>query len=217
MRTSYGHADAESTRSTIDFHKEFRLDQSLDFEKPARRIAGSQKLLLTVNRKSFEWFDICPGLLRDITLEIFQSQISEFFCILPRNQLLRDRDGLILSTADLRRSLRVSEPCVEVSDISVQEVARTIPHPLIRRVKVRMTKSERTKRLGFSNTISSDLSRLIISEIRDPSALLEANVHVGDAIVSVNNLCDVFEMRRELREATEVVIEIEQVSALNVH
>jgi hypothetical protein len=214
MTASY---DAESTRSTIQFFGGVRLDQSFDSDKARRPKVGQQKLIISVNDESFEWFEICPRLLRDITIEIFQSQIFKFFSILPRNQILRDRDGLIVSDADLRRSLRVSEPFVEVSDISIEELARLIPYPSIRRVRVTMFKSERTKRLGFSNVISADLSRLIISDIREPIALKGADIHVGDAIMSVNGLHDVFAMRRELREANKVVMEIERMAGFKVH
>lgn len=212
-----GSYDAESTRSTIQFFGGVRSDQSFDSDKARRLKVGQQKLILTVNEKNFEWFDICPRLLRDISIEIFQFQIFKFFSILPRNQILRDRDGLIVSDADLRRSLRVPEPFVDVSDISIEEISRSIPNPSIRLVRVILSKSERTKRLGFSNVISADLSRLIISNIREPSDLKGADIQEGDAIVSVNGFHDVFAMRRELREATKVVMEIERMTVFEVH
>jgi hypothetical protein len=180
-----------------------------------------QRLIVIVNGISYSWFSVNPSTIDHLTLKLFQDKVESFFGIDVSSQIICDRDGIIQTTDDLRRSLRCWNPSVRI----LQEPPYTImdstidcspvrprspePHPSPS-TRVLLYKRKSDDIYGFSNVVDCSGAGLVISRI-EPSGLLGENapwVQVGDLVQSVNEYTDVLEMRRELLESSFVELEI---------
>lgn len=163
----------------------------------------SDRLIVSIDSREYEWFWITPELIEEITFDIFMTAVESFFAIPVHQQVLSDLDSLILTTTDLRRVLRTANPEITITSFCMHEESpREVPVPIRQLIKI-----ERNKSLGFTTVISPDRSRLFIADIL-PESDLKDIVRVGDTITRVNEQRDVWDMRLALRVSPQVTIEI---------
>ena len=182
-------------------------------------ITSFRKLCLVVNDDFvYDWFEISPVVVSNITMELFQVRICDFLGIPMERQLLTDQIGSLKTTADLRRCLCASGPVIYLSSKSVDGEESPIrkhvpePYPFLPSDHrfVTLSKKLANDKFGFSN-IPSEGGFLIVSQI-DTGGLLHAScgnwVEVGDAVLSVNGSTSVSAMRRELLVSDSVRLEL---------
>lgn len=158
---------------------------TLDVEEPY--------LLITVNNEhAFQWFKITQLLLEHITVELLMKKIDDFFDINVSDQILNDRFGLINTTSDLRRSLSSSRPVIHVT--TWEEEFRTCPNPIGQIITVKLTREHKDEKFGFTNVLSNDRERLIVSEIIPGSLVSGRDIELGDSIIRVNGKTAISEM-----------------------
>jgi hypothetical protein len=141
--------------------------------------------------------------------------------------IVRDIDGPIESTVDLRRSLRAQFPTLSVSErggrFSVKDhvdespdfpQAPPVPYKAPT-VRVLLTKIPGMNSLGFSNMASQGSGGLVVTRIIPGGLLSQAvpKIRVGDTIESVNKVTgDLDRMRRELLMADRLVLDVSLTS-----
>ena len=178
-------------------------------------VTSAPRLCIVLNDELvYDWFEISQHAVDNITIELFQQRVAEFLSIRIDHQVLRDTDGPVTTTSDLRRSLRAISPVVYISDASRADEESPMrtrsPEPYPLRASFRLLKRTSRDRFGFSNLPSVE-GNLVISQI-DPDGLLigvaGSWVEVGDVIVSVNGERSVGTMRRQLLVSDSVVLDI---------
>jgi hypothetical protein len=211
--------DNESTHSTLHAH---------GHESPVMRPNLEGRLTISNERdgRLYEWFQITERTIDGITLEIFSKYVNEFFGIPIDSLVVRDIDGPIESTADLRRSLRSHFPTLSVSErggrswlqetCSEQDCPQTCPIPYKSpTVRVLLTKIPGVNSLGFSNMASACSVGLVVTRITPGGLLSQAvpKIRVGDTIESVNKVSgDLDRMRRELLMSDRLVLDVSLTS-----
>lgn len=176
--------------------------------------------VLLEDESVYEWFELSDDVLGTITLEKLLDRVMKYFNI--EQASLRDVDGHIKSTCDLRRSLRSAYPTIRISASSnrVRELHVSDETPVMRERlrpaqhardqgpqtnRVTLRKRNLADKFGFSNVPSRDGKAVVVTDI-DPDGLLRrmrTNMHVGDTIVSVNGVSgDAHAIRRELLVST---------------
>ena len=163
----------------------------------------SDRLIVSIDSREYEWFLITPNLIDEITIDLFMTAVESFFAIPVHNQVISDLDSLILTTTDLRRLLRSANPQITITSYCMHEESpRKAPLPTRQLFQI-----QRGQLWGFTTVLSPDRSKLVISKIL-PDSNLKGIARVGDAITRVNNQRDVWEMRSELCVSQQVTIEI---------
>lgn len=167
-------------------------------------------LRLIFEDREFEWFQITPQLIADITFELFIEKLCAYFELLADELIIQDQFGIVVNTVDLRRCLMVLTPRLRISRWREQPRLPTAPITVPAKFCVRVTKQSHADKVGFAIVDSVDESRLVISEIKPDSVLANRDIDVGDEIVSVNGHTSISRMRRELSTALTVVLQIEK-------
>jgi hypothetical protein len=185
-------------------------------EKPADTSCASTveppttSLRLLFEGLEFEWFQVTPQLIADISLEIFQRKLANHFEVSEDELIVQDHFGLIKSTVDLRRSLMSTNPRIAITRWLEEPRIPTAPTDPPKSFCVRLSKRSRLEKFGFGIVDSMDDSRLIVSEKLPHSALADKDIEIGDEIVGVNGQTSISAMRRELSTALTVVLQIEK-------
>jgi len=202
--------------SIVITDEEEKRSATLESTIPTSREENIRRLVLVVDDRPYHWFSLVSDTINTVTIEEFRERVEEFFVVFDFS--ICDRDGLINTTADLRRSLRGSEAVITIvgdyaADASIDESpvrpGSPEPHPAPC-MHVELTRKSEWEFFGLSNVIPRDRSGLVISRI-DPRGLLSTHapfVEVGDFISSVNGHYDVTSMRRELLISTHVDLTI---------
>jgi len=207
--------DNESTRST--FH-------ATGCDSPTIRNSSLENRLTISNEtdgRLYEWFQITDRTIEYITLDIFAKYVDEFFGIQRGELVIRDIDGPIETSIDLRRSLRTQFPTLSVSargsrnwliKSTQNDTPQVSPTPYkAPKVRVHLTKSSSEESLGFSNMASKGSNGLVITRIA-PGGLLSRGVpriRVGDTVDAVNRVSgDLDKMRRELMVSDRIVLDV---------
>ena len=171
-------------------------------------MSSIKRLNIVFQNCVYEWFELSQFAIESITLELFQQRILDFLSVPIKEQMLRDLDGALLSTTDLKRSLRSVEPLIWIDSTCTETICKSPePHP---DPTVLVTLERNTSSvLGFSNVVSG--SHLMISRI-DFNGLLHMTagnrVKEGDMIISVNSEKFPTQMRKELFVSSTVKLRI---------
>ena len=76
---------------------------------------GSRLIVSTdFDGKLYEWFEVTDSLIEVITVDLFLEKVNDFFGLSHALVNVYDIDGPIVSTSDLRRSLRSLAPFITV-------------------------------------------------------------------------------------------------------
>jgi len=168
----------------------------------------AKRLHIVFEDNVYEWFELTQFAIESISLDLFRRRIYDFLRVPYVEQAIRDIDGPLLTSLDLRRCLRSTDPMIWIGSSSPDRPWESPePHP-DPTVVVYLCRSPNDF-LGFSNVISD--SFLVISRI-DANGLLFAvageKVKPGDIIVSVNQERRVQKMRKELLVSSTVELRI---------